>query len=479
MTKTFLNCLLVACLVGCADMAGLDKHAGSTLMTPDKIGARNVEVRWPSDPWWRRYQDPSLDKLVEQALSQSPDLHMARLRMEQAAAVAEQTDAKISPRFSSAVQARRQRYAQAYDASAPLAGNAGSSIAVHAEAQYTFDFWGGQHAALSAAVGEMAARAAEAQAARTALASSIVKAWIELARLIAARALAQEGLVLRSQTLRIVERRIQAGLDTQLERTQAQSDLPATQRDIARLDEQIQLQRHVMAMLVGVSIDALSSATPRPLAALQMETPEAVPAQLIGRRPDVVAARWRVEVAAGEVLVAQADFYPNVSLRAFAGLGRQGRSVGLSDWLNASSRYFGIEPAISLPIFDGARLRARLKGRTAELDAAVESYNKALLGAVRDVADQIVSADALAPQSSAQREALAARRTAFDLARRQYAAGLSNYLNVLAAQNTWLHEQQQQLDLDARSRVLDVELQRALGGGFDANDIPTIIERKM
>ena len=184
----------------------------------------------------------------------------------------------------------------------------------------------------------------------------------------------------------------------------------------------------------------------------------------------MVAARWRVEAASQDVEAAKTDFYPNISLRAFAGFARQSLSVSLSDWLNAGSRTYGIEPAISLPIFDAGRLRARYKGRAAELDAAIETYNQTLLIAVRDVADQLVSLEALALQSTAQARTLSTRQAAFDLARRQYDAGLTDYLTVLNAQNVLLQERQQQLDLNTRALVLDAELNRALGGGFDAAD---------
>ncbi|WP_027016798.1 efflux transporter outer membrane subunit [Comamonas composti] len=473
--KAIVLCSILALsLAGCAGMDGLDKAPRATLNTPTAIGAKeSAPSQWPSDRWWESYQDPALNRLIERALAQSPDLRIAGARLARAAALAEQAGAQRWPTMDMDASGVRKRYAQQYDADAPLAGHHGTTLTLGAEIQYTFDFWGGQRAALKSALGETAARSAEVQAARVLLTSRLANAWFELAQLIALRDLAQEALTIRSHTLRIVERRTQAGLATEVDRKQAQGDLPATEREIFSLDEQIALQRHALAALAGLPVDALSDAMPSLSAVPDSEFPAAVPAALIGHRPDVVAARWRVEAAAQEMEVAKAGFYPNISLRAFAGFARQGLSVGLSDWLTAGSRTYGVAPAITLPIFDAGRLRARFKGSAAELDAAIETYNQTLLAAVRDVADQLVSLDGLVPQSNAQAQTLAARQAAFALARRQYEAGLTDYLTVLNAQNALLRERQQQLALKTRELVLGVELNRALGGGFDAASTTT------
>ena len=471
MKNVLLISLLAGSLAGCAGMRGVDREPRATLVAPADVGATGGAMhQWPSIRWWERYQDPGLNSLVDRALEQSPDLRLAEARLAKAAAMAEQVGAQRWPTVDANANMARKRYAQEYDAGPPLAGNYGSAFTLGADAQYTFDFWGGQRAALRAALGETSARHAEIQAARLVLTSSIVSAWFELAHSISMRELAEEAMEVRSQTLRIVERRVRSGLDTEVEYQQAQGDLPATERDILRLTEQIALQRHALSALAGLPIDALSHAQPRTTSVAGGSIPASVPAAVVGHRPDVVAARWRVEAASQDVEAAKTDFYPNISLRAFAGFARQSLSVSLSDWLNAGSRTYGIEPAISLPIFDAGRLRARYKGRAAELDAAIETYNQTLLIAVRDVADQLVSLEALALQSTAQARTLSTRQAAFDLARRQYDAGLTDYLTVLNAQNVLLQERQQQLDLNTRALVLDAELNRALGGGFDAAD---------
>jgi NodT family efflux transporter outer membrane factor (OMF) lipoprotein len=196
-----------------------------------------------------------------------------------------------------------------------------------------------------------------------------------------------------------------------------------------------------------------------------LTVPGAVPADLLGRRADIVAARWRVEAATHDIASAKAQFYPNVNLTAFVGLS----SIGLSRLLDADSKEWGVGPAIHLPIFDAGRLRANLRGKTADLDLAVESYNGALLDAVRDAADQLASSQSVARQQAQQREAQASAEAAYDIAVQRYKAGLGTYLNVLTAETTVLNQRRLGVDLAGRALDTQVQLARALGGGFQAD----------
>jgi NodT family efflux transporter outer membrane factor (OMF) lipoprotein len=198
------------------------------------------------------------------------------------------------------------------------------------------------------------------------------------------------------------------------------------------------------------------------------DLPTGVPADLLGRRPDLAAARWRVEAAMRGVDVARAQFYPNVNLTAFIGLS----SIGLDRLIEADSRQFGVGPAIRLPIFDSGALRANLRGRTAELDAAIEGYNSALLESVRDAADQLSSLQSVQRQQAEQAQALAAAESAYDIALQRYRAGLTGHLTVLTAETTLLTQRRLGVDLRARDLSARIGLVRALGGGY-TDDTPT------
>jgi NodT family efflux transporter outer membrane factor (OMF) lipoprotein len=240
--------------------------------------------------------------------------------------------------------------------------------------------------------------------------------------------------------------------------------LPATREQIAQLNETIELQRNQIAALLGVGPDrGLAIARPTAVAHANFALPSKLPAELIGRRPDVIADRWRIEAASKEIASAKAAFYPNVNLLAFVGL----QAFGGGNLLSAASRTMGIGPAVTLPIFDAGRLRANLAGTDADYDIAVERYNQTLADAMRDVVDQVVSLRSLAEQRKQQEMALATAREAYDLALLRYREGLGNYLQVLSAEQPLLVQRSLDADLRARELALSVDLVRALGGGYE------------
>jgi outer membrane protein TolC len=167
---------------------------------------------------------------------------------------------------------------------------------------------------------------------------------------------------------------------------------------------------------------------------------------------------------------AKASFYPNINLSAFVGLA----SIGLNNLVKASSEQYGIGPALTLPIFDGGRLRANLRGKNADLDAAIESYNGAVIDAVHDVADQLSSLSSVDRQQAEQSRAQAAAESAYDLATQRYKAGLGTYLTVLNAEAVVLNQRRQAADLKARALDAQIALIRALGGGY-AGDTTTAV----
>ena len=192
-----------------------------------------------------------------------------------------------------------------------------------------------------------------------------------------------------------------------------------------------------------------------------------IPADLLGRRADIVAARWRVEASTKDVANAKAQFYPNINLAAFAGFS----SLGFGQLFKSGSEQWGVGPALRLPIFEGGRLRANLRGKSADQDAAVESYNAAVIGAVRDVADQVASSQSIVRQQTQQRAAQAAAESAYEIALQRYKAGLGNYLNVLTAETSVLSQRRVAVDLSARALDTQVALIRALGGGYQADAV--------
>ena len=201
-----------------------------------------------------------------------------------------------------------------------------------------------------------------------------------------------------------------------------------------------------------------------------LSLPSNLPAELLGRRPDIVAARWRVEAASKSIDSAKTEFYPNVNLGAMVGLA----ALHTSDVLKAPSRFFQIAPAISLPIFDGGRLRTNLAGKDADYDLAVAQYNKTLVSALGEVTDDLGKLRSLEQQIDDQRDARDIAKSNFDLAMRRYGEGVGNDLDALSVQQQLLLAERQLASLDAQRIDLSVQLVQALGGGYqpDTTSIP-------
>jgi NodT family efflux transporter outer membrane factor (OMF) lipoprotein len=198
--------------------------------------------------------------------------------------------------------------------------------------------------------------------------------------------------------------------------------------------------------------------------------PASIPLDLVGRRPEIVASRWRIDAAKEDINVAKAQFYPNVNIVAFAGLS----SLGFSNLITSGSAIFGVGPAIHLPIFEGGRLNANLRGKDADANLAVAAYNQTVIDAVHDVADAVQSIRGHARISEEQAKAREATTDAYNVAVIRYRAGLGNYLSVLTAQTSQLAQDRLDADLAARAYELDVNLARALGGGYSDPSPPAL-----
>ncbi|MGE3867005.1 MAG: efflux transporter outer membrane subunit, partial [Hyphomonadaceae bacterium] len=332
--------------------------------------------------------------------------------------------------------------------------------------RYELDFWGRNRAAVAAASSDARAARAEAAEARLVLSTSIAQAYADLARLYAERDVAERAVALQGETFDLVSRRVKSGLDTRGELAQAQAGPAAARADIAALDEAITQTRNRLAALIGAGPDRGRGIARPPAAQLKsFGLPANIAADLLGRRPDITAARWRAEAAFKRVNQARASFYPNVNLAAYVGV----QALGLEQLTQAGSDIGAIGPAITLPIFQGGRLRAGLRRASAERDAAVASYEDTLVQALRDVADVTASQNALGARLKESRDALAANEEAYRIARLRYDGGLSNYQNVLIAEQGVLTQRRVVADLEARAFTLDVALVRALGGGFQAS----------
>ncbi|WP_374496829.1 efflux transporter outer membrane subunit [Vogesella indigofera] len=456
-------------LVGCANPGGAIPSQArlaniNLLNTAESLIGHTVSpANWPHANWWQRYGDPQLNQIVAEALVDSPSLRVAQSRMRQAEAVSGLAKAAGKPQINASLKSTRQKYSEHSTVPKLIAEDWQTFNDATLSFSYELDIWGKNEASVQAALDRLHATEVETQAARLILTSGLVQTYFRLAQSHEQLELSESILKQRENIVQLTSQRVAAGIDSDVELKQAESLVPAAKQQVAAMKEIIAVLRNQLAALLGKGPDR-GLALHRPKLALDEPTglPSVLPVDLIGHRPDVVAQRWRVEAASQEIKVAHKQFYPSVSLLSFVGF----QSLGLDLLLKSGSQTAGIGPAVSLPIFDGGRLRSNLGVRNADYDIAVEQYNQTIVDALQDVVSQLTSIQWLAEQRHQQELAVQTAQTAYQLALQRYRAGLGTYLQVLAT-GIQVHGQNKLLiDLKTRALQLDVNLIRSLGGGL-------------
>ncbi len=471
---TVVLIVTAAALSACASMEGLlpstkQREAASLHSEQSLANIELSKAAWPAADWWRALGDPQLDGLIEEALRGDPNLEAADARTRLALAQADAADAAQKPTVGAAVSASGIRIPESVVAP-PIGGHYSTLYRATLNFEYGLDLWGGKRAAWEAAVDRVHASEVDAQAARVVLSGNVARAYADLASAFAMSDVAQRELDRSNDVRKLTDQRVRAGVDSMLQFKQADARVPAARQQMAAANFDIARARSALAGLLGAGPDrGLAIARPRTLNEVALELPSHLPADLLGRRADIVAARWRVEAASRDIDVAKAAFYPNFDLTAAVGLA----SLGLSNFLTAQSRYYQVAPALSLPIFDGGRLRSGLSARDAQRDLAVADYNQRLVSALRNVADAITAMRSFDEQVSASDEVAATTRAAYDLAMQRYNGGIGNYLEALSVQQAMLVAEQQATRLRAQRTDAGIALVQALGGGYqpDSHDI--------
>jgi NodT family efflux transporter outer membrane factor (OMF) lipoprotein len=460
-----LALITAALLAGCAFQG--DSLPRAEPLPPQRLGlSEGAPAPTLVPQWWQALGDPALDRLVDQALRDQPDLRQAaaRLALAQAAVQVQGTADDVHGSLSADVNRRRFSANGIYPP--PLGGGWFNLGTLQAGASWEFDYFGRQRAALAAVMGQRDAAAAEVAAARLTLSAQIARGWIGLGQVLAQKAVLQQLLEQRDRLLGLIRQRVDAGLDTAVELRQGEGALPDARVQIEALDEQTDLMRHQLAALSGQGPDALRDAAPRLPTTAFAPPLEQLGLDLLAHRPEVQAARWRAEAAARQIDVARTDFYPDIRLSAFLGLD----AIGLADVVRTDSRQFGVGAALHLPLFDGTRLRGQLRGKEAEYNAAVEQYNAAVLASVREAADALTSRASVQRQQVQQAEALRHAEAAYEIATQRYRAGLTSYLVVLSAETQVLNQRRLAIDLQARFAQSQVAVMKSLGGGWQVDD---------
>ena len=470
-------CALSLTLSGCIGTWGIAPqdhtlHANA-LTTDAAIRDAATDAHWPAGQWWRAYGDTQLDRWVSLALAGSPSLAMAAARVREAKALAGVVESAEKLQVTGNATLKRHNWPedQFYGPGALSGANTWDNNAALG-LSYALDLWGRERNASEQAVDLAHMSAAEARQAQLELENNVVKVYIQLALHFAQRDIVAAELAQQEQIVALAERRLSGGIGTHLEVSQAEAPLPETHRQLDALNEEIALARNQLAALAGkgpgeggqIQRPSLTLAAP-------LKLPSTMPAELVGQRPDVVASRWQVAAQARGIDVAHAGFFPNVDL--VAGLGFMATGGGALEFITGRKFNYNVGPAISLPVFDGGRLRSQLGVASAGFDVAVARYNQTVVGALKNISDQLIRRESMKEQAHFAAESVAAAQKTYDIATVAFQRGLTDYLTVLNAQTLLFRQQQVQQQVQAARLTAHAELATALGGGLEAGkDVP-------
>ncbi|WP_028534683.1 efflux transporter outer membrane subunit [Paludibacterium yongneupense] len=456
--------ILTAVLSGCAGFG--TEQTPARLLTPEQLALQSARKAGPQDGWWRKLNDPQLNKLIDNAVANSPSLQQADARIRQAVQAAGIVESRDGLQVDAALAADRQKFSDNSLTGSELRG-AGykliqNTYTAQISAAWTLDIWGKNAAATRAALG--AARSAEFDAlqSRLVLSQSVIVQYTTLQRQLAQQKINQARIRLAETRLALTHARVSAGLQSADTQRQIEMQLASLRAQTASLAADAQRARHALAALAGQAPDSLDGLTPAELGPAPAFDEEGITADLLGRRPDIASRRAQVEAMSESVKEARAEFYPNVEISGLIGL----QSLAWSNFINRSSKMFDVSPAITLPIFHSGELRSNLRQQQAAYDMAVAGYNQSVVNGLRDAADALSGQRQAQVQLNQAHASVESSRRASDAMLSRFRVGMVNKLNLLDTQDAELTQQSSRIEAEAYSRLSWANLNIALGGGL-------------
>jgi len=462
-------CALV--LAGCAVGPDYQRPSPAPLpaqwkaASPWKEGRpRDAEIK---QNFWEIFDDAILSGLEQQATTHNPDLRAAFERVEQARAVARITRADFFPGLSFDPNGNRTYYSanRTSQPGSPVLGYTGNEFFLPLDLSYEIDLWGRVRRSFRAAREQAQASAAAYRTVLLSLQADVAQTYFGIRSMDLDRHVVAETVELRKKNLALVESLHRGGADSAVDVAQAETELSSAQAALVGLGLRRAQLENALAVLCGQTSSSFSLAEttrlyqPPPI-------PVGLPAELLERRPDVAAAERSMAAASEGIGIAKAAFFPATQLTGSAGV----ESVELKDIFNWESRAWSLGPNISLPLFEGGRIRAGLARAKAAYQEAVAQYRSQVLVAFHEVEDGLAGLRLLREQFEAQMRAVDAAKKVADLSRVRYKEGLSSYFEVVLADRTALENQILAYDLNGQRIVTTILLIKALGGGWSVND---------
>jgi NodT family efflux transporter outer membrane factor (OMF) lipoprotein len=419
--------------------------------------------RYPHE-WWTAFKDPQVDKLAPMVIANNPTLLGALAKLRAAQAELAVNRAEDRPQVTLDGSEQRILFSNDYIIPPPFGGSYRWYGSLTANMSWDLDFWGKQADLIAKARNTAEADALDYEAAHLALSGAFAQAYVDLLLNYENGDVADATVAERSEILSITQGRFNAGLENASAVEQAKSLLSIAKADQLRYAAAREVDIHAIAALAGQGAALYGDVTrPKPDIDAAIPLPDKLPADLLARRPDILAAKARIEAAVQGREAAHADFYPDINLEALAGF----QSIGASNFFSGSAFTMGIGPALHLPIFDAGKLRAQYARATADLDSSVADYNGAVVNAIKQTADAMTEVKSLAAQRQQQEDAVKSAQRAYEIARERYRSGLATQLPMLTAEQTLLQARQELAGVIAAGLEQRITLLLTVGGGFE------------
>lgn len=432
-------------------------------LKPANLGLAAAPNVAPAPQWWTAFGDPQLDRMMSDALRSNPGLEEAMARVRAANAVIAENKAGLLPQINATSEITNGRLTGAQFVPPPYAGTNRWLGSVQTNFDWTLDFAGKQRALINEARQSANAAALDVVAARLVLTGAVAETYVNLTRAERQAAIAQAFVDSRQKSLGLAKVRSRTGLSDDFDLRVSETLVAEAQQSLTRAQGERALLVHALAALTGRGADAYPEIRPSTLSLdAVLLLPAQLPANLLERRPDVIAARSRIDAALAGRRAAYADFFPTVDLRAFAGFS----SVGLGSLFSGNALNYGGGPAVSVPIFEGGRLRAQYGQATAGVDVATAAYNGLAVQAVKQAADALSAIDTNAADAAEQRRITEGFSQTERLSRVRLQSGLAPQTDVLTSADRVLQAQLLQAGLDAEGAARRIQLLVAVGGDF-------------
>lgn len=468
---------LAACTVG-PNYSPPKPEVPAAFVEPQATSAAAIDPA----TWWRAFGDPTLDRLVQTALADSPDIAVATSRIRQARlqeiaaravgrptvnASANATHIELSQNAGFASLARQFSGGGGSGGGQQAGGLAlpGGGITTFSagfDASWELDLFGGGRRGVEAALARTEAATWNRADAAVSLAAEVAQAYFALRFDQAQIAIVEQELASQRRASQIAENTARVGLVPAIDATRQRQQITATEARLEPVRADVRVRLHALALLTGQAPGALGDlATPAPLAAAPV-VPAGLPSDLLRRRPDIRAAERQLAAATADIGVAVADLYPRFSLTGMAQL----ISSGLASLLETDSFQGTGTGAVSFPLFDAGRRRSTVNIRREQREEAYQQYRATVLGALRDVEDPLAQIDAERRRNAALVRAIVDAEATVRSTGSQYRTGLTNQTALLDAQTALLQARENKAQSDAQLRQQTAALFKAMGGGW-------------